>query len=308
MRGLSMKAATIGTILNAQRSRQQSIKCPILDKKKVPIDLFQAAALFSRLAYNEPIDMWKGIPENAKGVLLEWNDRLNFEYIDANPKEDTQLYICKSAGKVVVAFRGTLNARDAMNALDVKLCGVRIDDFGKWVMTKDASEINMRIHTGFLKQYLAVRKKLFEALHEHKGDDIIVTGHSLGGALATLAALDLKSKKYNIHTVTFGAPRVGDFQFAEHFQKIVNSDKTFRIFKDKDPIPQIFISPQYFHVGKSLLLDDQSNLRHISNDLEYTLRPFLVFGTLHTNQFIIEHSLDTYIDLLLKCEKDSEDV
>ena len=53
-------------------------------------------------------------------------------------------------------------------------------------------------------------------------------GHSLGGALATLAAYDLKNvaDKANldvhISCYTFGAPRVGNHSFAEDFDRVIN--------------------------------------------------------------------------------------
>ena len=46
--------------------------------------------------------------------------------------------------------------------------------------------------------------------------DCLRAGHSLGGALATLAAYDLKSRfrRLPVHVYTFGAPRTGNKAFA----------------------------------------------------------------------------------------------
>lgn len=58
--------------------------------------------------------------------------------------------------------------------------------------------------------------------------EMLLAGHSLGGALATLAAYDLKgvARKLNleveISVYTFGAPRVGNHAFAEDFDTIIN--------------------------------------------------------------------------------------
>ena len=54
-----------------------------------------------------------------------------------------------------------------------------------------------------------------------------VTGHSLGGALATLAAYDMRAiaKQYgneaNVSCYTFGAPRTGNHAFAREFMEMV---------------------------------------------------------------------------------------
>lgn len=53
-------------------------------------------------------------------------------------------------------------------------------------------------------------------------------GHSLGGALATLAAYDFRKKARDngvdlrVACYTFGAPRVGNHAFAREFNSIVN--------------------------------------------------------------------------------------
>lgn len=54
-------------------------------------------------------------------------------------------------------------------------------------------------------------------IKEYPNAKLVLTGHSLGGAVATLAAIDFAHK--NIHvdrTIVFGAPRVGNARFAEY--------------------------------------------------------------------------------------------
>lgn len=48
-------------------------------------------------------------------------------------------------------------------------------------------------------------------------------GHSLGGALATLAAFDIAKelRLTDIHVVTFGAPRTGNRAFAQEYEQMV---------------------------------------------------------------------------------------
>ena len=51
----------------------------------------------------------------------------------------------------------------------------------------------------------------------------VILGHSLGGALATLAAIDLQRRKHfkDLHIYTFGAPRTGNHAFAQDYEELV---------------------------------------------------------------------------------------
>lgn len=67
-------------------------------------------------------------------------------------------------------------------------------------------------------------------------DQVFVTGHSLGGALATLAALHIGHLK-NCQPIvyTFASPRVGNSGFARYFEKMVGN--SFRIANTEDMVP-----------------------------------------------------------------------
>jgi len=73
-------------------------------------------------------------------------------------------------------------------------------------------------------------------------------GHSLGGALATLAAMDIKLNVpgKSVSCYTFGSPKVGDSAFAGAYNKLVPD--THRFVNDTDLVPKI---PPfgYEHVG-----------------------------------------------------------
>ena len=68
--------------------------------------------------------------------------------------------------------------------------------------------------------------------------EIIVTGHSLGGALASIAALHIgHSSHYRPHVYTFASPRVGNTEFTRHFRLRVNT--SFRIANTEDIVPTL---------------------------------------------------------------------
>lgn len=79
----------------------------------------------------------------------------------------------------------------------------------------------VQIHSGFDAYWQIIRPKVLEVLVELDPTyEFVFMGHSLGGALAQLASLDyqfqhnLTGNSVNISCVTFGAPRVGNWQFS----------------------------------------------------------------------------------------------
>lgn len=108
-------------------------------------------------------------------------------------------------------------------------------------------------HKGFVNGYNNIRGQIRQHLKNHftTGNltGLHICGHSLGGALANLCALDMKNNPIDnltlIECVTFGQPRVGNKKFAKECNKkigkkqhkrYINSYKPFLI-KHTDPVP-----------------------------------------------------------------------
>lgn len=75
------------------------------------------------------------------------------------------------------------------------------------------------------------------------GGRILCTGHSLGGALATLCGIWAKTTWPFAHVkvVTAGSPRLGNAPFTQHYESIV--DESWRIINAADVIPMLPLPP-----------------------------------------------------------------
>ena len=146
---------------------------------------------------------------------------------------------------------------------------------------------NLKVHANFLTQFTCLKFGMMDIINDHREDingitNIMFIGHSLGGALATLAAACCKSHypNYIISCVTFGSPRVGNLQFSKYFNDIVDLSK--RVVYGDDILTKI---PYYFykHVGDKLEIGE-----HDRNIIKRH------FGTLTDN------SIDKYVECIVK--------
>ncbi|KAH7355860.1 Alpha/Beta hydrolase protein [Pyrenochaeta sp. MPI-SDFR-AT-0127] len=106
---------------------------------------------------------------------------------------------------------------------------------------------NCSVHTGFYASWLNTRKVVLphvtEALDKYPGYKLVLVGHSLGGAVATLAGLDFKARGWHPHVTTFGEPRLGNKQLTKYIDKRFNitlhhaDNKLHRVTHAGDPVP-----------------------------------------------------------------------
>ncbi|EPS63658.1 hypothetical protein M569_11126, partial [Genlisea aurea] len=120
-----------------------------------------------------------------------------------------------------------------------------------------------QVHGGFLNAYDSVRTRLMtlirQAIDQHREKwHVYVTGHSLGGALATLHAFELSSSQLakqgaiSVTMYNFGSPRVGNRIFAQAYnEKVKNS---WRVVNHRDIIPTVPRLMGYCHVAQPVYL------------------------------------------------------
>jgi triacylglycerol lipase len=114
------------------------------------------------------------------------------------------------------------------------------------------------LHTGF---YLAAEDVYQSILpHLNKNYQTRLTGHSLGGAIAVILMMFLFEDGYQVEKcITFGQPKVTDFQGAEMCQNL----PLLRIINDRDVVPLLppgtvltRLQGGYHHFGERIVLQD----------------------------------------------------
>ncbi len=115
-------------------------------------------------------------------------------------------------------------------------------------------------------------------------NSLTVCGHSLGGALATLLALDVAANtSFKTPTVyTYASPRTGDSSFASMYNHVVPN--TFRVANRIDLVPKLPLPPLYEHVLGLFEL----------NPIQLTIPPRVLVKP----DIGCEHHLTTYLYLL----------
>ena len=153
-----------------------------------------------------------GYDHNEERKNLEKELRnLKMELLETFDKDGTQAILISfktnNTRFIALAFRGT----EATSIKDIKA------DFKAQTMS---CETGGKIHTGFKEAFDAVELDIQTKLNEDafKETPLFITGHSLGGALATIAAKKLSHKGGIAACYTFGAPRVGNDEWISEFK------------------------------------------------------------------------------------------
>jgi len=135
------------------------------------------------------------------------------------------------------------------------------------------------VHLGFEQMYGRVRRSIQNILANIGADvRITVLGHSLGGAMATLGAVDIKRNmgKRAVDLCTVGGPRVGKIAFRRNFN--LEIPLAFRVTNQFDIVPHVpSIILGWNHVGEEIEVDGNVDNAH---SLEAYLRGLQNIGAL----------------------------
>ena len=181
-------------------------------------------------------------PEQGRAILSDILAQKGFTLIETFCNHDTDaqafLCVCHKRQMAILAFRGTEpNLKDIK--ADIKARLVPAEYNGKTEL----------MHAGYFSQFTSISRDVEHALErdEVKNEQLFITGHSLGGALAITAAKFLASDITGA-CYTFGSPPVGTKTFAHDIKTPI-----YRVVNHVDIVPRL-PSPILVHIIRLLAL------------------------------------------------------
>jgi hypothetical protein len=223
----------------------------------------------------------------SKQEQIKWNE-YGLELVKwiHNDKSDTQGFVATRDKAIYVVWRGSESKKDFQN--DASIDKVPFLNEGE------------RVHIGFKSCWESVVGDTYDAidtaLENLQGEttDIVVCGHSLGGAVATLYAYSIKKHypHYNLKATTIGSPRVGNKAFKENYDS--SGIDTLRIVHNNDLVTHTpYVGFQ--HVNYQVRLDTNGN--RLQNDK--SLKSFwLYIKAIFSGKNVMDHMGDGYMEAL----------
>ncbi len=186
-------------------------------------------------------------PEAQEAVV---NDAEAMEAI-ADPEAFGYVVREDATGAVLVCLRGTQTPREWLaNFTAVPNPYSLVPDYG-WV------------HLGFERMYRKVRASIRMGLAAVGDVRVTALGHSLGGAMATLAAVDIRFNmgKTQVDLCTVGGPRAGKVGFRRNFDRDV--PLAYRVTNQFDVVPHVpSVVTGWNHVGEEIEVDGNVDNPH----------------------------------------------
>lgn len=211
-----------------------------------------------------------------------------------SPKEfgvKNAIYLSLDNSTVYITFRGTDTAENVLTDLNFLQTSL--------LLGRDTPEV--LVHKGFHDAYMSLRSdlhiRIIECLDECSHiTDIVFTGHSLGGAIASLAALDTallltdrKQTHVTVHLHVYGAPAVGNAKYVDMFNEHVKGNN--KLFANRaDLVPRCLDAAHC--VNQKLLASASAVSMSASSAMGWVKEPYC-----HTSELIIlDHWMKLSVD------------
>ncbi|RKH08376.1 lipase family protein [Corallococcus sp. CA053C] len=189
------------------------------------------------------------------------------------------------ASTAMLALRGTVTAADVR--ADEEYATTSFVPFNGATLSPVP-----QVHGGFWSIYTGVggsvtqsmQAQVFAWLKANNIQKLYLTGHSLGGGLAELMALDLavSQSSLSVTTVTFAAPKAGlTDSWGKAYAQYVTTPVTVRVVNQYDVVPTLPPAVRYGQVGE-----------------EFSMLFYNTLGDTSTQEATIRHEMDNYLSVL----------
>lgn len=171
--------------------------------------------------------------------------KLGYTYHKFIDVDGAQVHVCWNKTEMVLAFRGT----EPDEFSDIKA------DLNAF---PDRAQVGGWVHNGFQTELEKVWKDVLKVMGDKLASrKLYVCGHSLGGAMATIAA-----SRLNPHALyTYGSPRVGTKKFVKNI-----TCKHYRHVNNNDIVPKVpFAFLGYRHHGELQYINFYGNIRKMTS-------------------------------------------
>lgn len=226
-------------------------------------------------------------------IVQEALAAVGFAEVDFYENDGAQAYILMREHDCVVACRGTEPGQWNDLKADVNLLSVLAESVG-------------HVHCGFKKEVDDLWPRLEEALKD-VDKTLWFTGHSLGGAMATICAGRCKLSQIPASPqglFTFGSPRVGSHRYINfvelnHYRWVNNNDIVCRV-----PPPWM----GYRHAGRELYLNALGRVSHYRSWRRVRDRLSGAWMALQKWEFdyLADHSMNRYVEYIHRAVEDEE--
>ena len=175
-----------------------------------------------------------------------------------------------SKGKTQVLFVSLIKMWKIQVPAFIAFRGTETFNIEDWMTDLDCPTDNFGIHRGFHDAYVKVCAEVMDWDNKNKGT--CYTGHSLGAALATIAAWRSYCRENHPTLITFGSPRVGTEEFTSRMPSVGQA----RYVHGQDIVPHLPPKGAYAHLG------GVNHLEPMSKPLVNLLMPHSVFDHVPT--------------------------
>lgn len=187
--------------------------------------------------------------DDYSNVVIEKMDDLKILDTFYDPETDLRGFATTINNTLYVALRGSSSAQNWIDDLEIRLV-----DYNRCA--------GCSVHHGFYKSALGVKSQVINSIENYGSgiDQIIITGHSYGAAVAQVLALELPQT--NIHVYNFGQPRTGNAEYAKYVNVMLPN--YWRVTHDRDLVPHLPPKIGYLHSCGELFEDSHGDIRECS--------------------------------------------